>query len=81
MNKKIKRIILFIVTLIGMSIFLYVQNNIISITKVNIKSTKIPSTFKGFKILQISDLHNKKFGDNQETLIQKVKGENPDIIV
>ncbi|WP_242239302.1 metallophosphoesterase [Bacillus cereus group sp. BfR-BA-01309] len=81
MNKKIKRIILLIVTLIGMIIFLYVQNNVISITKVNIKSTQIPSTFKGFKILQISYLHNKKFGDNQETLIQKVKGEKPDIIV
>ncbi|CAM4182329.1 metallophosphoesterase [Bacillus albus] len=81
MNKKTKRIILFSVTLIGMSIFFYVQNNLISITKVDITSSKIPSTFKGFKILQISDLHNKKFGDNQETLIQKVKGENPDIIV
>ncbi|HFJ9437515.1 MULTISPECIES: metallophosphoesterase [Bacillus] len=81
MNKKSKRIILFIVTLIGISIFLHVQNNLISITEVNIKSSKIPSTFKGFKILQISDLHNKKFGDNQETLIQKVKGENPNIIV
>ncbi|MDA2215799.1 MULTISPECIES: metallophosphoesterase [Bacillus cereus group] len=81
MNKKTKRIILFSVTLIGMSIFLYVQNNLISITKVDITSSKIPSTFKGFKILQISDLHNKKFGDNQETLIQKVKDENPDIIV
>ncbi|PDZ48505.1 phosphoesterase [Bacillus sp. AFS094611] len=81
MNKKSKIIILFIVTLIGISIFLHVQNNLISITEVNIKSSKIPSTFKGFKILQISDLHNKKFGDNQETLIQKVKGENPNIIV
>ncbi|PDZ04019.1 phosphoesterase [Bacillus cereus] len=81
MNKKIKRIILLIVTLIGMSIFLYVQNNLISITEVKITSSKIPSSFKGFKILQLSDLHNKKFGDNQETLIQKVKGENPDIIV
>ncbi|OTX91087.1 phosphoesterase [Bacillus wiedmannii] len=28
----------------------------------------------------MSDLHNKKFGDNQETLIQKVKSINPDII-
>ncbi|WP_324253363.1 metallophosphoesterase [Bacillus sp. RIT694] len=51
-----------------------------SITEVNITSNKIPSSFKGFKILQISDLHNKKFGDNQETLIQKVKSINPDII-
>ncbi|GAB6429714.1 metallophosphoesterase [Bacillus luti] len=81
MKKNMNRIILFIAILVGSSIFLYVQNNLISITKVNIKSSKIPSTFKGFKILQISDLHNKKFGDNQETLIQKVKGENPNIIV
>ncbi|PHE78682.1 phosphoesterase [Bacillus wiedmannii] len=80
MNKKAKRIILLIATLVGFSIFLYVQNNLISITEVKITSNKIPSSFKGFKILQISDLHNKKFGDNQETLIQKIKSINPDII-
>ncbi|HDR4424267.1 TPA: metallophosphoesterase [Bacillus cereus] len=81
MNKKMKRIILFIVPLIGISIFSYVQNNVISITKVDITSTKIPSTFKGFKILQISDLHNKKFGDNQDVLVQKIKSINPNIVV
>ncbi|WP_144611396.1 metallophosphoesterase [Bacillus cereus] len=81
MKRNMNRIILFIVIIVGFSIFLYVQNNLISITEVNIKSSKMPSTFKGFKILQISDLHNKKFGNNQETLIQKVKGENPNIIV
>ncbi|MBJ8084122.1 metallophosphoesterase [Bacillus cereus group sp. N14] len=80
MNKKAKRIILLIATLVGSSIFLYLQNNLISITEVKITSSKIPSAFKGFKILQISDLHNKKFGDNQETLIQKVKSINPNII-
>ncbi|MHC2836662.1 metallophosphoesterase [Bacillus sp. F9_6S_D1_P_5] len=81
MKRNMNRIILFIAIIVGFSIFLYVQNNLISITEVNIKSSKIPSTFKGFKILQISDLHNKKFSNNQETLIQKVKGENPDVIV
>ncbi|MCU5114176.1 metallophosphoesterase [Bacillus wiedmannii] len=80
MNKKTKRIILLISILVSFSIFLYSQNNLISITEVNITSNKIPSSFKGFKILQISDLHNKKFGDNQETLIQKVKSIHPDII-
>lgn len=80
MKKKTKRIILVIGILVSFSIFLYVQNNLISITEVKITSNKIPSSFKGFKILQISDLHNKKFGDSQETLIQKVKIINPDII-
>ncbi|MGE6540608.1 metallophosphoesterase [Bacillus luti] len=81
MKKNINRITLFTGILVGFSIFLYVQNNVISITEVNITSSKIPSSFKGFKILQLSDLHNKKFGDNQDVLIQKVKSINPDIIV
>ncbi|MFD6510721.1 metallophosphoesterase [Bacillus sp. NPDC060175] len=81
MNKKTKRIILIIGILVGISIFLYLQNNLISITEVKITSSKIPSSFKGYKILQISDLHNKKFGDNQDVLIKKVKNSNPDIIV
>lgn len=80
MSKKIKRSILLIATLIGCSIFLYLQNNLISITEVKITSSKIPSSFKGYKILQISDLHNKKFGDNQDVLIQKIKSIDPDII-
>jgi len=80
MSKKIKRSILLIATLVGFSIFLYLQNNLISITEVKITSSKIPSSFKGYKILQISDLHNKKFGDNQDVLIQKIKSIDPDII-
>ena len=80
MNKKTKRIILLIGTIVGICIFLYLQNNLISITEVKITSSKIPSSFKGYKILQISDLHNKKFGDNQDVLIQKIKSIDPDII-
>lgn len=80
MSKKIKRSILLIATLVGCSIFLYLQNNLISITEIKITSSKIPSSFKGYKILQISDLHNKKFGDNQDVLIQKIKSIDPDII-
>lgn len=71
MKKNINRIILIISTLVGISIFLYLQNNLISVSEVNISS---------FKILQISNLHNKKFGDNQDVLIQKVISINPDII-
>ncbi len=80
MSKKIKRSVLLIATLVGCIIFLYLQNNLISITEVKITSSKIPSSFKGYKILQISDLHNKQFGDNQDVLIQKIKSIDPDII-
>ncbi|WP_161520451.1 metallophosphoesterase [Bacillus cereus] len=80
MKKKINRIVMIICILVGFTIFLYLQNNLISITEVKITSSKIPSSFKGYKILQISDLHNKKFGDNQDVLIQKMKSIDPDII-
>ncbi len=80
MKKKINRIVMIICILVGFTIFLYLQNNLISITEVKITSSKIPSSFKGYKILQISDLHNKQFGDNQEVLIQKIKSIDPDII-
>ncbi|WP_242245008.1 metallophosphoesterase [Bacillus cereus group sp. BfR-BA-01330] len=80
MKKKINRIVMIICILVGFTIFLYLQNNLISITEIKITSSKIPSSFKGYKILQISDLHNKKFGDNQDVLIQKMKSIEPDII-
>ncbi|EJR54705.1 hypothetical protein IIM_01645 [Bacillus cereus VD107] len=80
MKKNINRIILIIGTLVGISIFLYSQNNLISVNEIKTTSSKIPSSFKGFKILQLSDLHNKKFGDNQDVLIKKVKSIKPDII-
>ncbi|HDR4880785.1 TPA: metallophosphoesterase, partial [Bacillus cereus] len=80
MKKKINRIVMMICILVGFTIFLYLQNNLISITEIKITSSKIPSSFKGYKILQISDLHNKKFGDNQDVLIQKIKSIDPDII-
>ncbi|HDR4425784.1 MULTISPECIES: metallophosphoesterase [Bacillus cereus group] len=80
MKKKINRIVMIICILVGFTIFLYLQNNLISITEIKITSSKIPSSFKGYKILQISDLHNKKFGDNQDVLIQKMKSIDPDII-
>lgn len=81
MKKNINRFILIISTIVGISIFSYLQNNLISVSEINITSSKIPSSFKGFKILQLSDLHNKKFGKNQDVLIKKVKNLNPDIIV
>jgi len=31
--------------------------------------------------LQLSDLHNKSFGNNNNRLVKKIIGENPDIIV
>lgn len=61
--------------------FFYWQNNSIEVNYVNYQNVKIPKSFQGFKILHVSDLHNKNFGKNQSKLIAKTKKSKPDIIV
>ena len=62
-------------------IYIYKEINSLKTTYYIIKSDKIPSSFKGFKILQISDLHNKSFGENNKKLMKIIFDENPDIVV
>ena len=61
--------------------FCYWQNNSLVVTNIEYANKKIPQAFNNFKILQISDLHNKEFGDNQSYLVQHTKEISPDIIV
>jgi len=59
----------------------YISNNTIEIIDYKIKSKKIPDDFNNFKILQLSDLHDKQFGKNNLNLIKRIDKVNPDIIV
>lgn len=77
-NKKWFIIFIFIIGIIG---FVYFENNIIVVTDIKYTSEKIPDSFNNFKILQISDFHNKEFRDNQKYLVDKTKDIKPDIIV
>lgn len=62
-------------------VFLYTQNNLIDITKINKEFENLPGDFEGYKIVHLSDLHNKVFGNNQNYLIGKIDKLNPNIIV
>ena len=75
---KIRLIIFLCVLIVLFAIRLYIDHNVISKAYYEISSEKIPSTFNGFKILQISDLHSKDFKGDLEN---KINEENPDIIV
>jgi len=80
-TKTKKLLAIFTAIVLALSIFLIWQNNSIVITKIEITNEKIPDNFSGYKIVQISDLHNKKFGKNQSILLNKIENLNPDIIV
>ena len=80
-----KRIIKLIICLFIISIFifgfLYFENDTLQISNYVVSSTKLPSDFNNFKILQLSDLHSKEFGYENQKLIKKIDNEKPDIIV
>lgn len=76
-----KFLIVTILIIIGLSTLCIWQNNSITINEIVFKSDKIPEAFNGYKILQISDLHNKEFGHKQDKLLEKIAKINPDIIV
>jgi hypothetical protein len=53
----------------------------ITSTHYDLESSKIPFVFDGYKIVQVSDLHNASFGKDQSHLISSIKAEDPDLIV
>ena len=76
-----KKTIVFLVFVILILGRLYYDNNTVGITRYEISSFKLPEEFHGYKILQLSDLHSKKFGKDNQRLLQLIDKEKPDIIV
>lgn len=56
-------------------------NTALQITEYSVPSGELPDAFDGFRIVQISDLHNAEFGRNNEKLVHKIAGAKPDIIL
>src|SRR3990172_5410344 len=79
--KKWKLLVLAIVSMPLVALFLYLQNNSIDVTNIDLKNDRLPKNFNGFKILHISDLHGKFFGANQQNLVRVVGELDPDIVV
>ncbi|WP_046178412.1 metallophosphoesterase [Domibacillus tundrae] len=78
--KRKKRVLIFVLFLLLLIPFSYVQNNILTVTEIQVESREIPLGFDGYRIVQLSDLHSKLFGDNQQVLVEKVKAQRPDVI-
>lgn len=70
-----------ICAIIAISLWLAWGNTALMITEVPIVNEKIPKSFSGYRIAQISDLHNAQFGKGNANLLEKLQSCNPDIIV
>ena len=62
-------------------VYSHFENTVIEVTKYTVVSDRLPSSFDGFRIVQVSDLHSADFGDGCKGLISKIKACKPDIIV
>ena len=80
-HKRTKNLLTVALIIASIALFCMWQNNSITTTKISYSNAKMPEGFNGYTIVQISDLHNKKFGKNQERLLEKIKAVAPHIIV
>ena len=80
LNKKTV-IIVCVLILLCISIWTLWGNTALEITEYEIMSDRIPQGFEGFRIVQISDLHNAEFGEENWKLIKMLSQTDPDILI
>lgn len=82
MKRKSKTILTLIsfllIILIGWTLW---GNTALEVNKYEIVSDRIPQGFDGFRIVQVSDLHNAEFGEGNSKLLELLSQTEPDIIV
>lgn len=80
---KPKHILLILLSLCLAALLLWAlcENTALEITEYTVTSDALPESFDGFRIAQISDLHNDEFGADNKTLLALLRETAPDIIV
>ncbi len=81
-SKKTGMILALFAAMIPASIayFIY-ENNHLAVSNYTFESDKVTQNFDGFRIVHISDLHNKSFGEDNQELLELIEAQDPDIIV
>ena len=70
----------FLMGSVGLAAYLLFEEFTIAVKKYNVIIPNLPREFEGFKILHISDLHSKWFGDKQDYLLETINEHKFDIV-
>ena len=76
-----KRLVLMSTAALLFIIWVIWGNKALTAEKIVIYDSGIPSAFNGFRIVQVSDLHNAEFGRGNNELLEVIEDCQPDIIV
>lgn len=71
-------VLLIVITLL---LFCSYQNRHLETTYYTYKAEQLGADLEGYRIVQISDLHNAKFGKNNQKLVDRIRECEPDMIV
>ncbi|KOR83562.1 hypothetical protein AM233_05140 [Bacillus sp. FJAT-22058] len=80
-KKRRKILVITLAILIFLVVYYLLQLNWISVSNETVHLENLPGEFDGFKFVQLSDLHNKEFGEGNKRLVKKINKIEPDIIV
>lgn len=84
MTKK-KRIMIWVlclsVALAALIAWIAWGNTALELTKYTVPGESLPAPFEGYRIAQVSDLHNAEMGEGNHRLLTMLKDTEPDIIV
>ena len=69
------------ICLVVISAWIVLGNTNLEITEYYVTSSKIPDSFDGFEIAQVSDLHNAEFGEGNSDLLALLSEVEPHVIV
>ena len=79
-KKYIKSAIVLLIV-IALLLFCSYQNRHLETTYYTYKAEQLGADLEGYRIVQISDLHNAKFGKNNQKLVDRIRECDPDMIV
>ncbi|MBR5667571.1 MAG: DUF1294 domain-containing protein [Lachnospiraceae bacterium] len=76
-----KKVPIFVILTLLIAAGCFYLNLHITVTEYEYAGTDVPAELDGFKIVQVSDLHNQFFGFREGALIDRIAELSPDIIV